>query len=146
MKILAIDPGLRCTGIAIYNDTQWTVESVRVEEHDLAVRVRTIAACIRILCPSCDLLVIERPQVYQGRLQKGDPNDLIDLSVLVGALLSIPHVKALLPRPREWKGQTPKDIHHKRIRELLPNLGPVSKDAMDAVGLAIWGWDHAETM
>jgi len=141
MNVIGIDPGLRCTGLATFDGKTWDVRSIRSTERDLAARCEEIAASIP--CAPVDLLVIERPQVYQGRLQKGDPNDLVDLAVLVGVLLRhIPHVRALLPRPRDWKGQVPKDIHHRRLRARVPDLGPASKDAMDAVGLALWGWDQ----
>lgn len=147
--VLGIDPGLRCTGIATYDGRTVAHGSIRVADHDLSVRVSAIVGNVLewlgIVRP--DVIVIELPQVYQGRLQKGDPNDLIDLAVLVGALLhAIPHSVALLPRPREWKGQVPKDIHHRRIRERIPDFGPSGKDTMDAVGLALWGYEHARAI
>jgi hypothetical protein len=143
MMVVGIDPGLGCTGLAIH-DTEcgwWTAYSIRSGGAPLVSRANYIASEIkRITPPIVDLLVVELPQVYQGHLQIGDPNDLIKLSVLVGSVCAtINHRHAMLPLPREWKGQVPKKIHHKRIREEVPGLGRISKDAMDAVGLALYG-------
>lgn len=150
MRILGIDPGLNACGVAIYDTETKTVESVftvrtKITLSTLALRVLSVCGEISYLTGSetLDLVVIEKPQVYQGALQKGDPNDLIDLTVLVGALVQgSRRSEILLTTPRQWKGQVPKNIHHKRIRKRLPDLGRCSKDAMDAVGLCLYGADH----
>jgi hypothetical protein len=147
ISIIAIDPGLRCTGVAYYTPLgDWEASSIRPKGRSLIERIDQILE--RIGSDYWDLAVIEKPQVYQGRLQKGDPNDLIDLAVLVGALVChINATKFLLPRPQEWKGQVPKEIHHRRIRKAVPGLGRQSKDALDAVGLGLYGmeWFNARS-
>jgi hypothetical protein len=139
--IIGIDPGLRCTGVAAFDGNEWAVLSIRPKAHDLVGRIVEICARLANRGP-WDLAVIERPQVYRQGLMKGDPNDLVDLAVLVGALtVTLNAKRTLLPRPAQWKGQVPKEIHHDRIRKQVPGVEG-SKDALDAVGLALWG-SHA---
>jgi hypothetical protein len=94
--------------------------------------------------------IIEVPQVYPGQQQKGDQNDLINLAVMVGeyaAHATSVGFKVRLVRPREWKGQLPKDVCWRRVRETLT---PLELDTMaklpksrahnmhDAIGLGTW--------
>ena len=145
MRILAIDPGLACCGVAWYVDGTYGACSVRVKGQDLVERCKEITRSVIEKSPTpsahllfWDLLVIEKMQVYQGSKQEGDPNDLINLSILTGILFErIPYADHLLPLPVTWKGGVPKEIHHRRIREEVPGLGRQSKDAMDAVGLVL---------
>lgn len=89
-------------------------------------------------------LVIEIPQVYRGRLQKGDPNDLVDLAFSAGQFAKgFEHVKKI--RPREWKKQVPKKIMMKRILDKLTirELEVLADKAtnhnfVDAVGIGLW--------
>jgi len=149
MNILGIDPGLNATGLGALYDGRMSQQTIRpdINHHNLAFRVREIAEKVRLAtCDlyGLDLLVIEKPQVYERWKSKGDPNDLVDLAVLVGALIVvIPAKRILLPQPQQWKGSVPKRIHHRRIRTLYPDLGRCSADAMDAVGLALYGAKHA---
>lgn len=75
-----------------------------------------------------DTLVIEFPQVYATRYQKGNQDDILQLAGVVGALVhSIEAAVTILYRPREWKGQVPKDIHNARV---LASLSPPEKAAI----------------
>jgi hypothetical protein len=142
MKVLGIDPGLRATGVAIWDGKRMVAKTIRPKGRDLQGRIQQLLNRMPLI--AVKVAVIEKPQVYQGALQKGDPNDLIDLAILVGAVygqLLADHV--LLPTPAQWKGQAPKPVHHERIRKRVPGLGRCSKDALDAVGLCLYGVDHA---
>lgn len=91
-----------------------------------------------------DALVIERPQVYRNG--KGDPNDLITLAITCGKIEALYRdVQEVLPNT--WKGNVPKDIHHRRIldklspRELavIPFLPATKRHNMvDAIGIGLW--------
>jgi hypothetical protein len=103
--------------------------------------------------PSVNYLVVEKPQVYRQAKQKGDPNDLIDLAVLVGQAIerytcSDP-ARHRVYLPAQWKGQVPKDIHHRRImgtidvqRDQIRWLYQVPEsyrhNVLDAVGLGLF--------
>ena len=96
--------------------------------------------------------VIELPQVYQQRRWKGDPNDLIQVALTVGALEAQIHCPdILLVKPHQWKGSVPKDIMGKRIMGKLTEderrvaeagmagLGAKKHDVVDAIGIGLWG-------
>jgi hypothetical protein len=67
--------------------------------------------------------VIELPQIYRGALMKGDPNDLVKVAVQVGRfaerLEETCRKDVELVKPATWKGQIPKDVHHRRARARL---------------------------
>lgn len=141
-RILAIDPG-NCTGWAFFRDGE--LMEVGVTQSD----ARNCPA-VKLLLQGCEALTIELPQVYRAGLSKGDPNDLIKVAVGVGRWVergAITGAAVTLVKPAEWKGQIPKDIHHKRITSLLTPLEfsripAMSKDkahnALDAMGLGLW--------
>lgn len=95
------------------------------------------------------LLICEIPMVYPRGSGKGeDPNDLIQVALSAGAVLGAA-VLGITVYPAEWKGQLPKDIHHKRVRahvsfsslaeydveRVAPNL---QHNVLDAIGIGIW--------
>lgn len=100
------------------------------------------------------MAILERPQVYRQAQQKGDPNDLITLAIQLGRYverLEAAGTKTALVLPSAWKGQVPKDVHHRRIvAKLSPaeasrvasRLERVAEskrhNVLDAVGLAKW--------
>ena len=69
-------------------------------------------------------LAIELPQVYRSSHQavdkhKVNPNDLIDLAAVVGAVTASFRRPTRVYLPAEWKGQVPKEIVHERARARL---------------------------
>ena len=80
-------------------------------------------------------------QVYRQLQQKGDPNDLIALAILGGALLNLAALHREMPTPRVWKGAVPKKIHHQRLRADHRWIGTqqINADTLDAIGLALYG-------
>lgn len=146
MALIAIDPG-KATGVATFDAgvlvraTVCTFEECRnlIEKWVPLNRHKAAGDCI-----------IEVPQVYPGQQQKGDQNDLINLAVDVGryaAYAEAGRFRVMLVRPREWKGQLPKDVCWKRVRETLTaqelasmNKVPKSQahNMHDAIGLGTW--------
>jgi hypothetical protein len=142
MRILAVDPGINTTGLA------WRCEGrdIRVTDADLSAistyrdKAREVARSVPDVC--FDHVYIELPQVYPYPQMKGDPNDLVNLAVLIGGIVSlVSHYKATLIQPRKWKGQLPKKIHHERILKQCPQFAnrDLSLDALDALGLLLYG-------
>jgi hypothetical protein len=96
-----------------------------------------------------DYFISEVPQVYRAGASKGDPDDLIQLAGVVGvfaqAFRATTHFGV---KPREWKGQVPKDVHHARlVKTLTPEelamveaAAPPSlrHNVLDAVGIGQW--------
>lgn len=100
--------------------------------------------------PGPDLLVVELPQIYQQRKQKGDPNALVDLAFAAGVFTSGAmgiDTELLLVRPRAWKGTRPKHVCNKitlnalteEEKARIPNL-PKTKlhNVLDAIGIGLW--------
>jgi hypothetical protein len=116
--------------------------------------VHTAEALERMMgraCPPPSAVVIEVPQVYQQRLQKGDPNDLIDVAVIAGiaAGAAAPFAEPQLVRPHKWKHNRPKAFDNAYTLSLLSaeeklvvdSCGaPKSKlhNVIDAVGIGLW--------
>jgi len=108
------------------------------------------------LLRSADMTVVEKPQVYLQRKAKGDPNDLIDIMAQGAELAGRIGAPVQYYTPREWKGSTPKDICHGRMRDFyqaqgdaeslaqLDDIGRVIKnvklreDVLDACALGLW--------
>lgn len=136
---LAIDPGVD-TGWALFEERDGAL--VRCGVGDPPWTAHLLGA------------VIEKPQVYRAAKSKGDPNDLITLAIRVGRYvekLAMRGIACNLVTPVEWKGQVPKEIHHRRVLGVL-SLNeteivqsaykgmPVSirHNMLDAIGLGQW--------
>lgn len=148
MALIAIDPG-KVTGVAVFDDGgALRCASVCVAEEQCTMFIEN-AAPIRQGKFAGDCL-IEVPQVYPGQQQKGDQNDLIKLAVMVGRYAdraTFFGFRVTLVKPREWKGQLPKDVCWRRVRETLTDdeLGKMDKipksrahNMHDAIGLGTW--------
>lgn len=157
--ILAIDPGLQACGWAIFENSKLAacglarpVKSMQPIEMMKEIIDQVTLAWEQNVGHSAhpDILVAERPQIYQ--VGKGDPNDLIPLAILDGAVWQATEARGVMyPLPREWKGQVPKDVMNKRTLDKLSekeysvvkeNLSRMPKslhhNAIDAIGLGQW--------
>lgn len=162
MKTLANDPGVN-NGSALFEDGVLRAvaltrsqggafgwEQVAQDVYHWALRAGDARAGSQAFGCAADTLVLEWPQVYQGGRQKGDPNDLLPLAALNGALRALfPAPRLHLPKPSDWKGQVPKDIMGARILSKLTaeekavwNAAQFPKslahNVLDAVGLGLY--------
>ena len=126
-RLVAVDPGVKLAGVAIFDDTQLMAAYLVRGEHVFDT-VQLVRTSLLGKWRSNIELAIEKPQVYVQSKQKGDPNDLIDLAIMVGAL-AYQFPSKTLYYPRQWKGQVPKDIMVARVKTKL------SADEMKRVGL-----------
>ena len=137
MNILAIDPGI---------DQGW------------ATFVANVLTGCGLGVPFAPVypheVYIECPQIYPAG--KGDPNDLIKLAIRVGHCLaeaerSAGCLRTTLVYPRQWKGQTPKPVNHRRIRatlsaseiacldrSLVDVTNSLQHNVLDAVGIGLY--------
>jgi len=154
--VLAIDPGLRATGYAYFCDGKLVRAGLKrsklTERADAAASMGRELA-VEFLKP-IDALVVEVPQVYQPRLMKGDPNDLVSVALVAGCVLQLP---ARIPKavsPHQWKGNTRKDICNARVmmslnaveRDILIGAdipGHLVHNVLDAIGIGKWYIKHA---
>ena len=148
VTLVTIDPG-KASGAAEFLGGVLSRATVCTEEECLLFIEN--AAPIRRGKPAGDC-IIEVPQVYPGQQQKGDQNDLIRLAVMVGRYADRATAcgfRVKLVKPREWKGQLPKDVCWRRVRETLTpfelevlSSGKVSKSRAhnmhDAIGMGTW--------
>lgn len=151
---VCVDPGLRGCGVAIFENAHLIhaayVKSPEQKERG-PVAWRAMAGAVFEYVEEwlpAGTLVIEVPQVYRGAQQKGDPDDLLQLVGVEGWLggLLMP-ARVVGYRPREWKGQIPKDVHNRRVEKALETYelaqfagcpAYLKHNVLDAVGLGLF--------
>lgn len=133
----SIDPDLDAPGIAWWYKGRLIAAGTSQAAHGVLV----------------DAVVMEQ-MVYMPRVRKSVPEDLINVGTAgayVAGQISKSGAILRLAKPIHWKGNVPKDVHHKRIRKYmtLDELA-VMEDAVarapnacaleirDAVALGLW--------
>jgi hypothetical protein len=153
--LVSLDPGLRGCGVAWWhasgNLTHVAYLRNPVKKCDGPAALMGYDSVV-LYDNRPDYFISEVPQVYRAGASKGDPDDLIQLAGVVGvfsALFSATTYTGV--KPREWKGQVPKDVHHARlVKTLTPeDLAMVEAAAppslrhnvLDAVGIGRYWFD-----
>ncbi len=121
MRSLYIDPGIQCTGAALFHDGE-LVSAHMIRATDVAEAIRAAYLYRNLFSQfspehSRDA-TIEIPQSYGAARQKGDQNDLLSLALVAGAWAGLAvsnGVAVRYLRPAEWKGQVPKEKMHARL-------------------------------
>lgn len=149
--LYTIDPGLRHCGKAIFeNGKVFRAELIRnpVTEGRGPAVWRPLASEFWKQTPfpvKNDVLVCEMPRAYPG-VRAEDPNDLLDLAGVLGAVsASFPGVVKMY-FPSDWKGQVPKKTMTDRIRGFvkpeewgrIKDDGAKTHNTLDAVGLGLF--------
>lgn len=140
--ILSIDPGLNACGCALFgtaitNELLWAgliknkidASPLNPTYHSMIWRGMVDAVderIYRMFGGSDDhkphILAIELPQIYVASRSKGDANDLITLTGVVGALTQWFHGTTFMYHPHSWKGTVPKKIMSNRILKRLSEV------------------------
>lgn len=147
MKLLAIDPGLARTGWCIYLDGELVNCGFTKSGKGSSYWDKTNHILDQLPLSTYDVFVAEVPSFNDKRARRGDPDKLVPMVMIsVGARARCAATKTYFPRPSEWKGQTPKDVHQRRLVAqldeygvgLVREKGHDHHDVWDAVGLALW--------
>lgn len=158
MTLVSVDPGLRHAGVAAFEKGALVYAAlIKNTERKargpqawwaMAEEVATTrhAGSPIFLIP--DVYVVEVPQVYRFGKSKGDPDDLIQLAGVGGAIgARLQALEAHGYYPRQWKGQVPKDVMAARIESYLnaAELSAIAKCApslrhnvLDAIGIGLY--------
>lgn len=151
--LLSIDPGLRACGCARWIDgaLQQAIFLRGSKEESLPHAVAQMVNTVRAWSGGKrDFdLIIELPQTYRGRAERGDANDLIALGCIVGGIHdALSAAATIYVRPREWKGQLRKEITEARCRAALtleelrrvklPSAKSLQHNVWDGVGIGLW--------
>lgn len=124
MPYLSVDPGKHDCGLALWDDTGGLVRAGFVQTphggtQRVAIWTGTANAVLAWLRNCKPDLILEIPQVYGGP-RSNDPNDLLDLAGVQGAVAALVGGTVLWsPLPREWKGQLPKAVSQARVNAAL---------------------------
>jgi hypothetical protein len=142
-SIIAIDPG-EVTGWAVFLDGKLAALGVAAPGGNVLDQYLMRHSAL------APIVVIEEPRVVPGT---PSARDIVRLSMTAGRWLEraylVAGVDAELVTPSAWKGQVPKQIHHKRIVaaldadelrrvEALRCAASKVHNAIDAVGLGLW--------
>ncbi len=153
--LVSLDPGLRGCGVAWWR-VDGSLAHVAYVRNPVKIGNGPAAwmgyASGHIPDTDPEHFISEVPQVYRAGSSKGDPDDLIQLAGVVGVFSAIFSATTYWGvKPREWKGQVPKDVHHARLVKTLSEAelkmveaaAPPSlrHNVLDAVGLGRYWFD-----
>ena len=142
-RLLAVDPGTHVSGWANFVDARLVACGCWRAGGLYEMLSKILMAREKFSLSFNERTVVERPQVYNQRKWKGDPNDLVGVALVAGAVAALfPPADFVLPHA--WKGSAPKDVVEKRVRKTLaPDelqlvAGAKKSDVWDAVGVGLW--------
>ena len=150
--LVSLDPGLRGCGVAwwnVYGELRHVAYIRNPEKTGDGPRAWTGYERVCLWDKRTDYFISEVPQVYRAGASKGDPDDLLQLAGVVGVFSALMSADVRIGvKPREWKGQVPKDVHHKRLLKelnylettMIEEAAPPSlrHNVLDAVGIGLW--------
>jgi hypothetical protein len=152
-QMIAIDPGLRGSGVAVFNEQTKQLLKAKYVKNP-AITDRGPACWVRMAqaingwleYDGSQQIIIEYQRLRIGR-EKGDPNNMMELQGVVGAISGLfyewPPVAYF---PEQWKGTIKKEVMTQRIlNRLTPEellvIGPLnskSHNTIDAVGIGLY--------
>jgi hypothetical protein len=150
---LAIDPGTRALGFALWNPDEPRIVACGVSRSESSDATEHGETLLR----AAMYHPISRADVesmrWRPRDARSQPNDLIDVQTTGILAAHYAGARAIIMRePQEWKRNLPKAIHHARIFAALrvdlgepaiveracDGAGTNAKEVLDAVGIALY--------
>lgn len=162
MRLLAIDPGIKTLGWAVFDEGWLTLAGVsRTKEKRIdAAAAEHLANLFFLPGETPDHVVVER-MTHRRKTRSVPPQDLMDVN-FVGGVVSAGWVSlGVYPRavtPAEWKGSVPREVEQKRTaaalsateKALLATVKPshLAHNAWSAggIGLAYLGRAHKKSL
>ena len=152
MRLMAIDPGLQGTGVAIWNSTSHVPIHCDVLNGPKGVdwirRVDTIAVQVSRLVQQyqVDGIVCEMMEFHgTAKSAMSWHGDLQRTLILIGTIYGMTRIRCpffRLTPPSEWKGQLPKSVTIRRVRRAIGREAcrklAITTHAWDAVGIGLW--------
>ena len=149
---VAVDPGIRGSGVALFrgNVLVWAgyVANPQAGNDAFAASRMALAITDEVHRHNVGVHVVcfEMPVVRDARHSKGDPNDLLPLAAINGALCGLwCSVRLVQYKPEEWKGQLSKEAMNARTLsrlgaselECIQGYGALTHNVHDAVGIGL---------
>jgi hypothetical protein len=124
--LLALDPGIRGCGVAIFRDRRLTdcayvknpIKTGATIDVSVSMGSKVVSWFLERAGRNFDEVIVEYPRVYQrgGGKSKGDPNDLLPLVAVDAVVVGSPAwVKIRQVFPSDWKGQASKGAVRTRV-------------------------------
>jgi hypothetical protein len=160
--LVSCDPGIRVAGLAVFRDGALAhaellrnpAKKARGPEAWWAMagvarsRVEALMLARTELSSEVHEFVVEVPQIYRFGKVRVDPDDLIQLAGVGGAVGSVLRPRAATGYyPRQWKGSVDKQVMVERIlsrlslaekKALAPCPPSLAHNQVDAVGLGLY--------
>lgn len=168
--LLSLDPSIRACGVALFRaDGLVSADTIKAKKGD-DIGARCLRMAQEVVSWVVDLdavpttLVVEWPQIYTVDKSEGNPNDLIGLAGVCGAVAGILAMGAAQRNdtltvvsytPNAWAGQLPKsklkgsasprtarvlerlNVDERAILDAAGLFEKVSHDAFDAIGIGL---------
>lgn len=156
--LIAVDPSIRSAGVALFrNGRLHATERLKFKatKQDIVTRVEHVGRKVgEWLRETPDVLVIEWPQIYRAARAEGNPNNILPLAGVCGAVAcEVGADENVSYLPREWAGNTKKKTTVReaktspRARWILKQLSGLEllvwesakyNDEVDAIGLGLF--------
>lgn len=137
--LAAVDPGIFRCGLAVFRDGILVHASEPEDRTGVGHVGALVLRTVQDVTGADEVRwVAETPASYPGKTRREGT-----LEELRAVVLTLPGVATY--KPATWKGQVPKEVHHRRIMTELStaerrvvNRLDRTRDALDAVGLGLW--------
>jgi len=159
VSVLAFDPSTRSTGWSWWcRGSLQEAGAVRGKNtQDMLRKLKQDPALASVVnfCVDVDLMVIERPKIYDPTRSKASANKIAQVMLIAGACtMAAGYVKLLMPFPEDWKGSVPKHVTERRAKKKLEKQWPRIQtilddqlktsrdDVADAIALGLWAHER----
>lgn len=145
---LAIDPGTRSLGYALFSDAPGPEalvahETIKAPSSDYVERIQQMIRELDQIYADfeLDVLVVEQPGIFASHESRESmmSGNLQKLSFMVGALIAWASLRTVtqieLVPVAKWKGNWSKEKTLQRLKEYYPGLDVKSLDESDAIGI-----------